>query len=132
MVSSRTTAEEASKRRDVTRYNPRFLVVTDFKTLVAQDRETGDSLDVAFSALPQRYDFFLPWAGIERATVYHESPADVKAAEKMAGFYDEILHANPSFGGTPTISTSSLPASYSAFSPRTHGSSKRRASLPKR
>ena len=40
-------------------------------------------------------DFFLPWTGKEKYIAHQENPADVKAAEKMAKIYDEIVHLNP-------------------------------------
>tara|TARA_R110000868_G_scaffold113520_2_gene304591 strand:- start:25292 stop:28060 length:2769 start_codon:yes stop_codon:yes gene_type:complete len=73
----------------------RFVVVTDFKTLLAIDTKTSDSLDIDFTALPKHFDFFLPWAGMEKAQHQNENPADVKAAEKMAKLFDEIKKDNP-------------------------------------
>ncbi len=37
----------------------------------------------------------MPWAGKERYAEAQENPADVKAAERMARLYDEILRNNP-------------------------------------
>lgn len=68
----------------------RFLIVTDFKTLLAVDTKTQDTLDVSFSDLAKKFDFFLPWAGMEKAVYQGENPADVKAAEKLAKLFDEI------------------------------------------
>jgi len=76
-------------------HNPRFIIVTDYKTLLAIDTKTNDSLDVEITSLINRYDFFLPWAGMEKAQLQTENPADIKAAEKMAKLYDEILKDNP-------------------------------------
>lgn len=73
----------------------RFVIVTDFKTLLAIDTKTNDSLDIDFNNLPKHFDFFLPWAGMEKATHQNENPADVKAAEKMAKLFDEIKKDNP-------------------------------------
>ncbi|MGO4818530.1 class I SAM-dependent DNA methyltransferase [Flavobacterium sp. W22_SRS_FP1] len=73
----------------------RFVIVTDYKTLLAIDTKTGDSLDIDFTALPKHFDFFLPWAGMEKAQHQNENPADVKAAEKMARLFDEIKKDNP-------------------------------------
>ena len=44
---------------------------------------------------PKHYDFFLPWAGLEKAQHHYENPADVRAAERMAKLYDEIKKDNP-------------------------------------
>ena len=73
----------------------RFVIVTDYKTLLAIDTKTSDSLDIDFTALPKHFDFFLPWAGMEKAQHQNENPADVKAAEKMARLFDEIKKDNP-------------------------------------
>jgi len=68
----------------------RFLIVTDFKTLLAIDTKTHDSLDIPFSDLAKKFDFFLPWAGMEKAVYQGENPADIKAAEKLAKLFDAI------------------------------------------
>ena len=77
------------------KHNPRFIVVTDFETLLAIDRKTSDTLDIPLLEIPKYFDFFLPWAGIEKAQHQYENPADVKAAERMAKLYDEIKKDNP-------------------------------------
>ncbi|HZK08231.1 MAG TPA: DNA methyltransferase [Bacteroidales bacterium] len=75
--------------------NERFVIVTDYETLLAIDTKTDDKLDIALKDLPEHYDFFLPWAGMEKAQHANENPADVKAAEKMAKLFDEIKKDNP-------------------------------------
>lgn len=77
------------------KHNERFVIVTDFKLLLAIDTKTDDKLDIELKDLPKHYDFFLPWAGMEKATHANENPADVKAAEKMAKLFDEIKKDNP-------------------------------------
>jgi len=74
---------------------PRFLVVTDYMTLLAYDTKTDESLDIPILEIPQYYDFFLPWAGMEKSKQQTENIADVKAAERMAKLYDEITKDNP-------------------------------------
>jgi hypothetical protein len=81
--------------KDQLKQDQRFVIVTDYKTLLAIDTKTGDSLDIDFTALPKHFDFFLPWAGMEKAQHQNENPADVKAAEKMAKLFDEIKKDNP-------------------------------------
>jgi len=76
-------------------HKQRFVIVTDFKTWLAADTKTGEKLDIPFKDLPQYYDFFLPWAGMEKTQHQNENPADVKAAEKMAKLFDEIKKDNP-------------------------------------
>lgn len=77
------------------KHNERFVIVTDYKLLLAIDTKTDDKLDIELKDLPKHYDFFLPWAGMEKATHANENPADVKAAEKMAKLFDEIKKDNP-------------------------------------
>jgi len=73
----------------------RFVVVTDYETLLAIDTKTGDKLDIPLKDLPRHYDFFLPWAGMEKAQHQNENPADVKAAVNMAKLFDAIKKDNP-------------------------------------
>jgi type I restriction-modification system DNA methylase subunit len=84
-----------SSLKDELKHNQRFVIVTDYETLLAIDTLTQDQLDIPFTDLPKYYDFFLPWAGMEKATHAAENPADVKAAEKMAKLFDEIKKDNP-------------------------------------
>lgn len=81
---------------------PRFIVVTDYKTFLAFDSKTKDSLDIALKDLAKHADFFLPWAGMEKAQVTTENAADVKAAVNMAKLYDLITAANPATTATQT------------------------------
>jgi type II restriction/modification system DNA methylase subunit YeeA len=73
----------------------RFVIVTDFETLLARDTKTKDTLDIDLIDLPQHYDFFLPWAGMEKNQSQDENSADVKAAENMAKLFDKIKEDNP-------------------------------------
>ncbi|HOR45771.1 MAG TPA: N-6 DNA methylase [Spirochaetota bacterium] len=77
------------------KHEQRFVIVTDFKNLLALDIKTRDKLDIELKELPRRFDFFLPWAGMEKAQHVNENPADVKAAAKMAKLFDEIKKDNP-------------------------------------
>ncbi|HCG6382286.1 TPA: class I SAM-dependent DNA methyltransferase [Vibrio parahaemolyticus] len=72
----------------------RFVVVTDFSQLIAIDTKTQDTLDIELGQLAKYFDFFLPWAGVEKMVYRGENPADVKAAEKMADFFDHIKSIN--------------------------------------
>jgi hypothetical protein len=77
-----------------TKHDPRFIIVTDYKRLLAIDTKTQDSLDIEILEIAKHYAFFLPWAGMEKAQLQIENPADVKAAEKMAKLFDEIKKDN--------------------------------------
>lgn len=72
----------------------RFIVVTDFSQFIAIDTKTQDTLDIELGQLAKYFDFFLPWAGVEKMVYRGENPADVKAAEKMADFFDHIKSIN--------------------------------------
>lgn len=86
---------DSLKNDDAThRHDPRFIVVTDYKTLLAIDTKTDDTLDIKIDEINKHPFFFGPWAKIEKNTHYNEQEADVKAAEKMAKIYDEILKDN--------------------------------------
>lgn len=74
---------------------PRFIIVTDYKQLLAKDTKTHDSLDIEFSKLSQKFEFFLAWNGIEKADFDKENPADVRAAERFAKLYDVVAKDNP-------------------------------------
>lgn len=86
--------DEMKKEKRTETNKIRFLIVTDFKTILAIDTKTNDPLDVPFSDLAKKFDFFLPWAGMEKALYQGENPADVKAAEKLAKLFDEIKADN--------------------------------------
>ena len=86
-----TISDLASNIKD----KQRFVIVTDYKTLIAVDTKTLDKLDISISELPKNYDFFLPWAGIEKTQYHDENPADVRAAENMAKLFDRIKEDNP-------------------------------------
>ena len=79
----------------ITRHHPRFIIVTDYQTLLAVDTRIDDTLDIPISELAKHFDFFLPWAGMEKSQVQGEKLADIKAAERMGRLYDLILEDNP-------------------------------------
>lgn len=73
---------------------PRYVFVTDFETVLAQDTKTKESLDISFEDLPQYFDFFLAWNGVEKADLEKENPLDVKAAERFARLYELLNEIN--------------------------------------
>jgi type II restriction/modification system DNA methylase subunit YeeA len=79
---------------DLIKHDPRFIIITDYQQLLAIDTKTYETLDSKIIELDKCFDFFLPWAGMEKATYQGENPADVKAAEKMAKLFDEIRKDN--------------------------------------
>ncbi len=88
------TIDEAQKNQAVLKQHPRFIIITDFKTLLAVDTKIGDSLDIPFVELSKNVTFFLPWMGMEKTQIQSLDFADVKAAEKLAQLYDIIIQEN--------------------------------------
>lgn len=89
--------DDLRREKRITSAAPRFIVVTDFTTILAYDTKTKATLDDAFDELSRHADFFLPWTGLERGQVQFDNPADVKAASKMARLYDQIRQDNAEF-----------------------------------
>ena len=86
--------DELKTSKDVTKHSPRFIIVTDYERLLAYDTKTEDMLDTELLNIVNHYDFFLPLAGMEKATFADENPADVKASLKMAKLFDELQKNN--------------------------------------
>jgi len=82
----------------VVRYNTRFVIVTDYKQLLAIDTKTNETLDVSIIEIDKHFAFFLPWAGMEKAQFVGENYADIKAAYKMSKLFDEIVSYNHHVG----------------------------------
>lgn len=80
---------------ETVRFNPRFIVVTNYEELLAIDTKTRENLIIPISQIDQYFTFFLPWAGMEKAQYTAEAHADVRAAERMGLLYDELLKVNP-------------------------------------
>ncbi|MFB5979257.1 class I SAM-dependent DNA methyltransferase [Lactobacillus delbrueckii subsp. lactis] len=89
------TYADLEKKIDELGSKPRYIFVTDFKDILAKDTNTNDSLSIKFEDLPQYFEFFLAWNGIEKAEFEKENPADVRAAERFAKLYDIITKDNP-------------------------------------
>lgn len=86
--------DAASVDVKVTGLNPRFLIVRNETRLLAKDMTTAATLDIVPGELVANAGFFLAWAGIEKTRFENVNVADVKAAEKMAKLYDEIIRHN--------------------------------------
>lgn len=86
--------DAAKTEERVRRERPRFVIARNRSKLVAADLKTGDALDTEMVELQNHAAFFLPWARIEKTEIENQNLADVKAAEKMAKLYDEIVKHN--------------------------------------
>ena len=73
----------------------RFVFVTDFRYVYAYDMDAKDPLHISIEVLAKQYAFFLPLAGYEKAIMFSEHPADIKASEKMGRLFDLIKLKNP-------------------------------------
>lgn len=87
--------DEMKNAEVVTKHQPRFIIAINDTDLLAIDTKTADTLDTSLAELNKKFDFFLPWANMEKAQFQPESAADVKAAEKMAKLFDLLRDNNP-------------------------------------
>jgi type I restriction-modification system DNA methylase subunit len=86
--------DDAATDARILKERPRFLIVRDSDHLLALDTKTSATLDTPLVDLQNHFEFLLPWAGIEKTHLENLNYADVKAAEKMARLYDEIIKHN--------------------------------------
>lgn len=89
------TIDELTKDPDSLKHNPRFVIVTDYDTLLSKDLRTGLTLDTPILEIHKHFAFFLPWAGQERYSQTNENYADRKASYQMAKLYDILVNENP-------------------------------------
>jgi hypothetical protein len=87
-------AETLKDNDIIARNDIRFVITTDFQTLVAFDLNADERLETSLDELSRNYAFFLPLAGYEKAVMYSEHPADLKASEKMGQLFDLIRERN--------------------------------------
>jgi len=91
-----SSIDEISKDERILKQHPRFVILTDYKQLVAKDLKLGKNLDVEIKELPNYFDFFLPLAGSEVYNATNNNEADRNASYKMASLYDLLIDENPS------------------------------------
>jgi hypothetical protein len=85
------------KDKNSYKFNPRFIIVTDFVTFLAIDTKTKETLDIQIKDLGKHYAFFLPWCGMEKSQHVNENPADIRAAYKMDKLYQSIVNDDPEY-----------------------------------
>lgn len=78
----------------VVRYNPRYLIATDYDQLVAKDTKKDTTLDIKLRDIDRNVDFFYGWTGDEVTSEKTEAVADRRAADKMKDLYAEIEKVN--------------------------------------
>lgn len=87
--------EELSKDEGILKQNPRFIIITDFETIIAKDLKTKLNRDFKIEELPKYFDFFLPLTGAEIYKSTNDNKADRDAAYKLAQLYDILVTDNP-------------------------------------
>lgn len=92
-----STIDTFSKEERILKHNPRFIVITDFETIVARDMKLGNNRDFPIKELPNYYDFFLPLSGAEIYKASNDNKADRDAAYQMAQLYDTLVTDNPEY-----------------------------------
>lgn len=73
---------------------PKIIAVSDGKSILAYDLREKDTYENQLERLPSDFAFFYPLMDVERVHYVEESPADVKAAEKLAKLHDELRSYN--------------------------------------
>lgn len=73
---------------------PKIIAVSDGITIRAFDLRQRQTFEQRVDRLYCDFEFFYPLAGVERIEYIEESPADIKAAEKLAKLHDEIRAYN--------------------------------------
>lgn len=90
------TIDTLSKDESILKQEPRFMIITDYKHILAKDLKLNKlPLDIEIEDLPKHFDFFLPLAGSEVYKASNDNEADRNAAYKMAMLYDLLREENP-------------------------------------
>lgn len=61
-----TIIDEMKHAEVVAKHQPRFIIAINATHLLAIDTKTEDTLHIPLAELNKKFDFFLPWAGLER------------------------------------------------------------------
>ena len=86
--------EELKTNPQITKAAPKIIAVSDGKTILAYDLREKDTYENQLERLPSDFAFFYPLMDVERVHYVEESPADIKAAEKLAKLHDELRAYN--------------------------------------
>ncbi|MBO7499694.1 MAG: class I SAM-dependent DNA methyltransferase, partial [Bacteroidaceae bacterium] len=90
----RSTLEWLKSDEQVRRAAPAIIAVSDGTTLLAYDLREHDTYENRLDRVYCDFGFFYPLMGVERVHYVEESPADIKAAEKLAKLHDELRAYN--------------------------------------
>lgn len=93
--------EELAKEESILKHNPRFIILTDYRSVVARDVKTNVNKEFPIGELPKNAAFFLPLTGAEIYKTTNDNKADRDASYELAKLYDiliednaELLHGN--------------------------------------
>lgn len=86
--------EELEKETRILKQNPRFIILTDYKTIVAKDLRTKASKEFPIHELSKNYAFFLPLTGAEIYRSTNDNKADRDAAYELGKLYDILIEDN--------------------------------------
>lgn len=97
-------AEKVSETLGLLRTSPattkakaKFILVTDGRTLEAEELATGETIVCDYADFPNHFGFFLPLAGISTIKEIKDNPIDVRATGRLNKLYVELLRENPSW-----------------------------------
>lgn len=93
-VKLREELEDLKNDPVINKNSPKIIAVSDGKTLIAYDTREEDTYENELAKLSFDFTFFYPLMGVERVHGIEESPADVKAAEKLAKLHDVLRAYN--------------------------------------
>ena len=86
--------EELKTNDQIIKAAPKIIAVSDGKSILAYDLREKDTYENQLERLPSDFAFFYPLMDVERVHYVEESPADIKAAEKLAKLHDELRSYN--------------------------------------
>ena len=89
-----STLEEMKADVKVIKAAPKLVAVSDGDSILAYDMRERETYENPLNRVYCDFDFFYPLSGVEHFKSIDESPADVKAAEKLAKLHDEIRAYN--------------------------------------
>ena len=95
-TTTRLASELELMKRDVQvqKAAPLIIAVSDGKTILAYDLKEKETYENWIDRLYCDFAFFYPLMGVMRVHNVEESPADIKAAEKLAKLHDELRAYN--------------------------------------
>lgn len=89
-----STLDALKQDERVLKAKPKIICTSDGETVLAYDLREQETYENLLQRMYCDFAFFYPLMGVERVHYVEESPADVKAAEKLAKLHDELRAYN--------------------------------------